>query len=142
MFPDGIIALALSLWHYRFGIIALKCALKTHFLKYCNILQATRHYNITSYSITYYLRATYASPHVESSASYRLEDRLRCRATGIGGPGSRSQARASSSFLSLGGHRSTGSEIPGAGAEPEPQQLSRPRRSKGAAAGSSFCRLL
>ena len=23
---------ALSLWHYRFGIIALKCALKTHFL--------------------------------------------------------------------------------------------------------------
>ena len=52
MFPDGIIALALSLWHYRFGIIALalslwhyrfgiialKCALKAHFLKYCNIL--------------------------------------------------------------------------------------------------------
>ena len=95
----GIIALALSLWHYRFGIIALKCALKTHFSKYCNILQATRHYNITWYSITYFLRATYASPHVESSASYRLKDRLRCRATGIGGPGSRSRARVSSSFF-------------------------------------------
>ena len=66
--------MALLLWHYRFGIIALKWALKTHFSKYCNILQATRHYNITSYSITYYLRATYASPHVESSTTYRLED--------------------------------------------------------------------
>ena len=96
---------AISLWHYRFDIITLKCALKTHFLKYCNILQATRHYNITSYSITYYLRATYASPHVESSASYRLEDRLRCRGTGIGGPRSRSRARASSSSLGHGDRR-------------------------------------
>ena len=71
--------------------------------------------------------------HVESSASYRLEDRLRCRATGIGGPGSRSRARASSiSFYSLGGlHVRRGRTIPGAGAEPEPQQLSRPQRSEG-----------
>ena len=34
MFLDGIIALELSLWHYRFDIIALKCSLKTHFLKF------------------------------------------------------------------------------------------------------------
>ena len=126
MFPDGTIALALSLWHYRFGIIALALSLWSALWRHTfqstviPILQGTRHYNITSYSITYYLRATYASPHVESSASYRLKDRLRYRATGIGGPGSRSRARVSSSFFSLGGHSSTGSEIPWAGAEPEP----------------------
>ena len=109
---------ALSLWHYRFGIIALKCALKTHFLKYCNILQATRHYNITSYSITYYLRATYASPHVESSATYRLEDRLRCRATGIGGPGAGAERERPAVFSAsaVTGRRGRRSR------EPEPSQ--------------------
>ena len=137
----GIIVLALSLWHYLFGIIALKCTLKTHFSKHCNILQATRHFNITSYSITYYLRATYAAPHVESSASYRLEDRLRCRATGIGGLGAGAEREFPAVFSASAvtvrrGRRSR---------EPEPsqspQQLSRPRRSKGAATENSFCRL-
>ena len=119
---------ALSLWHYRFGIIALKCSLKTHFLKYCNILQATRHYNITSYSITYYLRATYASPHVESLASaleavgrpppvpshrhrrsrepepsesfQQFSQPRRSQVDGVGDPGSRSRTRAPAAPLS------------------------------------------